>query len=138
MKRGKRTNLTSDDVDNALRLRYYKITPKKNTNSFRLYLETYPTHRESKESDVDEDAMIDIEGFDDEEEQNLQPIIDPDVLIDTALPKHEGSISMGVHWLAVDGTQTKIPENPLSIEGMNKNFLNGNRNHHKTSKYYFY
>ncbi len=93
MKHSKRSKLSSEDINVALRLR----------NIDGIYGSCIPTDYPLKFRAVCQDLYV-LEDNELELEDLFQSALLPDV------PK---DVSLGVHWLAVNGTQPRIYENPL-------------------------
>lgn len=89
MKHGKRTKLTSEDINNSLRLR--------NLETLYGYSSKEPLHFQK--------ASKDLYYIDDKE-------IDFQDILSKPLPKIPRDSSLGTHWLSIEGTQPPIPQNP--------------------------
>ncbi|KAF9582783.1 hypothetical protein BGW38_010763 [Lunasporangiospora selenospora] len=101
MRHGKRTKLTVDDINNALRVR--NVEPLYGFNS------TDPTRFKKTLVGTPATGTTDIFYVEDEE-------LDFETILSSPLPKVPLDISYTAHWLAIEGVQPAIVQNPTPID----------------------
>jgi len=96
MRHGYRQQLTTRDIDSALRAR--KIEPLYGFTSTE-YIPLRYASGGGRELHFNEDSEVDLQEF-----------------IDQTAPKIPAPIKIRAHWLCIDGVQPNIPENPAPIK----------------------
>ncbi|KAG0227611.1 hypothetical protein BGW41_003720 [Actinomortierella wolfii] len=97
MRHSKRTKLTVDDINNALRVR--NVEPLYGFNS------AEPTRFRKTTVGTAATGMTDVFFAEDEE-------LDFESILSTPLPKVPLDVTYTAHWLAIEGVQPAIPQNP--------------------------
>ncbi|KAK3831106.1 MAG: transcription initiation factor TFIID subunit 6 [Linnemannia gamsii] len=101
MRHGKRTKLTVDDINNALRVR--------NVEPLYGFSSADPTR--FRRTTVGSSATGTTELFFVEDEE-----LDFETILSAPLPKVPMDVTYTAHWLAIEGVQPAIPQNPTPID----------------------
>ena len=96
MRHGKRTKLSTEDINNALKAR----------NLERMYGFSTPSAVQFKPISV---GPLSTFYLDDDE-------LDIDDIVNAPMPKIPAPVNFTAHWLALEGVQPAIPQNPAPIE----------------------
>lgn len=89
MKHGKRFKLSSEDINNSLKLRNMDILFGYSSSKPVEYIRVRKDLVSIKETELDVEQII-----------------------NAPLPKYPRDVSINTHWLAIEGVQPSIPQNP--------------------------
>ncbi|OAQ34018.1 DUF1546-domain-containing protein [Linnemannia elongata AG-77] len=101
MRHGKRTKLTVDDINNALRVR--------NVEPLYGFSSADPTRFRRTTVGSSATGMTELFFVEDEE-------LDFETILSAPLPKVPLDVTYTAHWLAIEGVQPAIPQNPTPID----------------------
>ncbi|KAF9904163.1 hypothetical protein BX616_001384 [Lobosporangium transversale] len=101
MRHGKRTKLTVDDINNALRVR--------NVEPLYGFSSADPMRFRRTTVGTGATGTSDVYYVEDEE-------LDFETILSTPLPKVPLEVTYTAHWLAIEGVQPAIPQNPTPVD----------------------